>query len=560
MTKQLITSALPYINSIKHLGNLIGSILPSDVYARYLRQRGEDVLFICATDDHGTPAELGAAKENMSTKEFCDIKHKQQADIYKEFKISFDNFGRTSCDENIEITQEFGRLLFEKGLAEVRTISQIYSYEDKRFLPDRYVEGTCPHCGYENARGDQCENCTKVLDPTDLINPRSAISGSTNLETKETSHLFLLQSKISDDLRVWVDKQQWPHLVKSIAYKWLDEGVQDRCITRDLNWGVPVTGIDGLEGKVYYVWFDAPIGYIGATKEIRDDWRNWWSEDADVRLTQFMGKDNIPFHTVSFPATLIGLANNWKKVDYIKGLNWLTFYGGKFSTSQRRGVFTDQALAELPSDYWRYYLISRAPENDDSSFTWEDLQTLANKDLADVLGNFVSRCLKMTEKQFSANVPADITFNNEADKNLITDLKTAISEYQTHLDNIELRKSAFALRQIWALGNEYFAKTEPWFVIKEDKERAAEILAISINLIRIFAVLSSPIIPDAAQKLKQALNLDIDLNKTWIDCDNLEQELTVLAKGHAFNIPENLFAKIDDTRLEELIEKFKGNN
>ena len=350
MTRQLITSALPYINGIKHLGNLVGSMLPADVYARYLRLRGHDVLYICATDEHGTPAELAAAEAGLGVAEFCAEQHELQKEIYAGFRLSFDYFGRSSSTQNTEITQTIARQLHANGFIEERAIRQVYSVADQRFLPDRYIEGTCPHCSYERARGDQCENCTRVLDPTDLLDARSAISGSTDLEVRETSHLFLLQSKLADEVAAWVDgaSSQWPVLASSIARKWLDEGLQDRAITRDLEWGVPVpadTWPDlAAEGKVFYVWFDAPIEYIGATKEWSDatgqppetDWRSWWYDvDDTVHYTEFMAKDNVPFHSVMFPATLLGTREPWKKVDMLKSFSWLNYYGGKFSTSQK---------------------------------------------------------------------------------------------------------------------------------------------------------------------------------------------------------------------------------
>lgn len=302
--RYLITSALPYINGIKHLGNLVGSMLPADVYARFLRQEGEHVLFVCATDEHGTPAELAALEAGLDVATYCQKQHELQADIYRRFGLSFDYFGRTSSPDNHELTQHFYQRLDENGFMEEREISQIYSFEDNRFLPDRYVIGTCPHCNYERARGDQCENCTSVLDPTDLIEPRSTVSGSTHLEVRKTKHLFLKLSALSDEVRTWVDKQQdWPNLTKSIALKWLNEGLQDRCITRDLSWGVPVPR-PGFEGKVFYVWFDAPIGYIAAAKGWageqvdKDAWKTWWCGSEDVKYAQFMAKDNLPFHTI----------------------------------------------------------------------------------------------------------------------------------------------------------------------------------------------------------------------------------------------------------------------
>src|SRR5436305_79981 len=313
MSRYLITSALPYINGVKHLGNLVGSMLPADVYARFQRARGNEVLFICATDEHGTPAELAAHEAGLPVEEYCAQMHRLQKDLGNRFGLSFDHFGRSHSPQNHQITQHFYHQLDQNGLLEERTTTQVYSIDDKRFLPDRYVIGTCPHCGYERARGDQCENCTRVLDPTDLIKPRSALSGSSEIEVRDSAHLFLKQSAFAERLREWIGskEREWPALVTSIAYKWLDEGLQDRGITRDLSWGVPVPDdiADGrLKGKVFYVWFDAPIEYIGATWEWaeannkRDAWKRWWfgQEAKDVSYCQVMGKDNISVHTVGF--------------------------------------------------------------------------------------------------------------------------------------------------------------------------------------------------------------------------------------------------------------------
>ena len=411
----LITSAIPYINGIKHLGNLVGSQLPADLHARYMRARGNEVLFLCATDEHGTPAELAAAKAGKPVEEYCAEMWAVQDALGKGFRLSFDHFGRSSSPQNHKLTQHFAGKLAENGLIVEVSEKQVYSRADGRFLPDRYIEGTCPNCGYDKARGDQCENCTKQLDPTDLIEPRSAISGSTDLEVRETKHLYLRQSLMRDQLREWIEsKTDWPVLTTSIAKKWLDDGdgLQDRGITRDLDWGIPVRKGDedwpGMEGKVFYVWFDAPIEYIACAAEWVDagkgtDWERWWRTDKgadDVRYVQFMGKDNVPFHTLSFPATILGSGEPWKLVDYIKSFNYLNYDGGQFSTSQGRGVFMDQALEILPPDYWRWWLLSHAPETSDSEFTWEAFQQDVNKDLADVLGNFVSRITKFCRSKF----------------------------------------------------------------------------------------------------------------------------------------------------------------
>ncbi|TGN74709.1 methionine--tRNA ligase [Streptomyces bauhiniae] len=568
MARHLITSALPYINGIKHLGNMVGSMLPADVYSRYLRRRGHDVLYICATDEHGTPAELAAKERGLPVDEFCAQAHDAQKAVYDGFALAFDYFGRSSSAENRDITQHFARKLNENGFIEERAIRQVYSPADGRFLPDRYVEGTCPHCGYDKARGDQCENCTRVLDPTDLIEPRSAISGSTDLEVRETKHLFLLQSKLQQEVEEWVARheQDWPQLASSIARKWLTEGLHDRAITRDLDWGVPVPADTwpelAAEGKVFYVWFDAPIEYIGATKEWADqdpenrDWKSWWYEaDDTVRYTQFMAKDNVPFHTVMFPATELGVREPWKKVDYVKAFNWLTYYGGKFSTSQKRGVFTDQALDILPADYWRYFLIANAPESDDSSFTWEHFTATVNKDLADTLGNFVNRVLSFSRKRFGDEVPAGGE-PGEAETRLGEEIARLLAEYETQMEALQFRKAASALRALWSAGNSYLEEKAPWLEIKTDKDAAALTLRTAMNLIHLYAVVSEPFIPSSAAAMRAAFTLPDD-TATWTTPEEA-RTLTTLQPGIPFTVPPVLFAKLTDEDLETYKARFGG--
>ncbi|MFI1729040.1 methionine--tRNA ligase [Streptomyces acidicola] len=568
MARHLITSALPYINGIKHLGNMVGSMLPADVYSRYLRQRGHDVLYICATDEHGTPAELAAKEQNIPVDEFCAQAHDAQKAVYDGFNLAFDYFGRSSSPQNRDITQEIARELKANGFIEERAIRQVYSNADGRFLPDRYIIGTCPHCGYDKARGDQCENCTRVLDPTDLIDPRSAISGSSDLEVRETKHLFLLQSALAGEVEEWVDARadNWPILASSIARKWLTEGLHDRAITRDLDWGVPVpadTWPDlAAEGKVFYVWFDAPIEYIGATKEWADqdpdnrDWRSWWWEsDADVHYTQFMGKDNVPFHSVMFPATLLGTRAPWKKVDVIKAFNWLNYYGGKFSTSQKRGVFTHDALDILPADYWRYFMMANAPESDDSSFTWEHFTATVNKDLADTLGNFVNRVLSFSRKRFGDEVPAGAE-PGEAEARLGEEIARLLAEYEEHMEAIQFRKAAAALRALWSAGNSYLEEKAPWLEIKTNPEGAALTLRTAMNLIHLYAVVSEPFIPTSSAAMRAGFDLKDD-TATWVTADEARALASVPA-GTPFTVPPVLFAKITDEDLEAYKERFGG--
>ncbi len=567
MARHLITSALPYINGIKHLGNMVGSMLPADVYARYLRQTGRETLYICATDEHGTPAELGAKELGLPVAEFCAKQHDAQKAIYDGFGLSFDYFGRSSSPENREITQHFARQLQKNGFIEERSIRQVYSLADGRFLPDRYIVGTCPHCGYDKARGDQCENCTRVLDPTDLIDARSAISGSSELEVRETKHLFLLQSKLQGEVEAWIDEhgKDWPVLASSIARKWLTEGLNDRAITRDLDWGVPVPADTwpelAAEGKVFYVWFDAPIEYIGATKEwaAQDpenrDWKSWWYEASDVRYTQFMGKDNVPFHTVMFPATQLGVREPWKKVDYVKAFNWLNYYGGKFSTSQKRGVFTHDALELLPADYWRYFMMANAPESDDTSFTWELFSATVNKDLADVLGNFVNRVLSFSKKRFGDTVPAGAEAG-EAETALGREIAQLLQEYEEHMEAMQFRKAAQALRALWSAGNSYLETKAPWLEIKTDPEAAALTLRTAMNLIHLYAVISEPFIPQSASAMRLAFGLADD-TKTWVTADEA-RSLSFVPAGTSFEVPPVLFAKITEDDLAAYRERFGG--
>ena len=561
MSKILITSALPYVNGVPHLGHLVGCLLPSDVYARYMRMMGHEVLYVCGTDEHGTPSEVGAAKEGMDVADYCLKYHNRHKEAYDAFNLSFDYFGRTSSEQNREITYHIFEQLDKNGLIEEESIKQIFSIDDNRFLPDRYVTGTCPHCGYDKARGDQCENCTKVLDPTELINPRSTISGSTNLEVRETKHLFLNLPKLEKQLAEWVKSKEpfWPDVAYSIAQKWLKEGLRPRCITRDLKWGFPVPK-KGFEDKVFYVWFDAPIGYLGITKQWADEkpgernWKDWWLDAKDVYYVQFMGKDNVPFHSISFPATLLGTGGNWTKVDYLKGMSYLTFEGGKFSKSEQRGVFAEDAVKEFPADYWRYWLISNAPEASDSSFTFDLFAGVVNKDLNGVLGNFVSRVMKMTASKIGAEVPAGGEMT-EVEEKLIADLQEKADNYCKYMEGLEFKKAMNELRAIWVDGNNYISVTEPWTVIKTDPARAAAILRVCLNLIRIYALLSAPVMPETSAKIlaKFGLNAaDMPVLKGF----NAAKEIEALQPGHKFEVGDALFERIAPEKTEELKAKY----
>ena len=571
MKRILITSALPYVAGVKHLGNLVGSMLPADVFARFCRARGHETLLICATDEHGAPIELAALEEGVSPAEFCAKWHKVQAELGEKFALSFDNFGRSSSAQNHEMTLHFARALWKNGFLDVRTTKQVYSVTDGRFLPDRYVIGTCPHCGYDRARGDQCENCTRVLDPADLIRPRSAVSGAEDIEIRDATHLFLKQAQFSDKLRAWIDshKADWPQLVTSIAYKWLDEGLQDRGITRDLEWGIAVPDdiADGkLKGKVFYVWFDAPIEYIASTKEWADKnnkgdaWKSWWygEEAKDVTYWEFMGKDNVPFHTVGFPVTIMASGEPWKLVERLKGFNWLNYDGGKFSTSQHRGVFMDNALDVAPADYWRYYLMANAPESADSNFTWEQFAGVINKDLADVLGNFVNRVTKFCAARFDGKLPGEGAYGDE-EKALIGELDRRVAQYTDFLEQAEFRKAMGELRAIWVVGNEYMTRAAPWTHIKTDRAKAAVGVRMGLNLVHLFAHLSWPVMPEMAKKIHLAIQPVGYGNGAipWPD-QPMAQELDSLEHDQPIQPIDVLFTKISEEQVAELKARFGG--
>ena len=511
MSRFLITSALPYGNGVKHLGNLIGSLLPADVHARFHRQIGDDVLFICATDEHGTPIEIAAQTAGQDPSVFCDAQHAGQKEIYRRFGLSFDHFGRSSAPSNHALTQHFYRRLDAAGLIEERIVPQIWSPRDQRYLPDRYVLGTCPHCGDTGARGDQCDACGTLLDPVDLVDPRSALSGDTRLEARGSRHLFLKQSALVDGLNDWLTSREgWPGFVTALARSWLTTDLGDRCITRDLAWGIPVPRT-GFERKVFYVWFDAPIAYIAATQDWAAqadgrDWRHWWWGEAAEETTyvQFLGKDNVPFHTVSFPATLIGSGEPWHTADVIKGFHWLTHEGGKFSTSLGRGVFCDTALDMFPADSWRWWLIANAPENADTNFESARFVADVNKDLADVFGNLVRRVVQFALRGFDGKIPDGGT-PGDTERALAIDIEARIGALRAHHEAREFRRAAAETRAIWARANVYLQETAPWSSIKTDPDRAALATRTALNLVELCATVAWSIIPSLAEEVLGAL-------------------------------------------------------
>lgn len=537
--KYLITSALPYINGELHIGHLIGCYLPSDVYARFCRAMGRDVLYVCGADEHGTPAIVGAAKENIPVKEYTDKYYEKHLRAISDFKLSFDLYGRTHTPEQEKLIHELFSRLEEEGLIEERETVQPFSVDDNMFLADRQLEGTCPKCGFDKARGDQCDNCSATYEATELKNPRSAISGSTNIEMRKTKNLFFLASKMQNEWRKWLLEHapKWSKTASAIAMGWANEGLHDTSITRDLPWGIPVNK-PGYENKVFYVWFDAPWGYVSISQAATPDWASWWKND-DCFYAQFMGKDNVKFHSVFFPEQELAMHDNWKTVDLLKAVNFLNFEGGKVAKSTDNGIFLDEALNIAPSDCWRYALMASAPETDDTDFTMARFADVVNKDLNGLLGNFVSRVCKLSNKNFGDVVPD----GNGIDKDLELKINEKLNDLTSALEKCEFRNAIFALRSLWAIANEYMTAKEPWALIKNgDMNGAATALNECFQMIDLFARVSAPFIPDAAEKMQNVFEIKHDLS--WPT--KYEHRI---ANGEKFVVPENLFNRI------ELVEK-----
>lgn len=544
--KYLITSALPYVNNNLHIGHLVGCWLPSDVYARFCRARGRDVLYICGTDEHGTTSEIAAAKENMTVEEYVDKYRALHEQSVRDFNLSFDLYGRTHTEKQEKLIQDLFLRLEELGMISERVSLQPYSVKEEKFLADRFVIGTCPRCGYERAYGNECDKCFANLEPADLINPRSAIDPESPVEMRETKHLYFRTSAMQDKLRQWIDSRQgWSKTALAIANKWLAEGLQDSPITRDLKWGVPVNKA-GYENKVFYVWFDAPWGYVSISQYANERWADWWHGGDDVYYAQFMGKDNVSFHSIFFPAQELAMNDNWKTVDMLKGMNFLNFEGAKVSKSTGNGIFLNDAIREFPADYWRYALMASAPETDDTDFTSERFADIVNKDLNGMLGNFVSRVCKLTEKNFGLNVPKSSGIDSE----LQTQINEKLSELTTALDACEFRASIAALRGLYAIGNEYMTRNAPWALVKDgNTDAAANVLNECFQLIDLYSRVSAPFMPDTADKIQSVFVNKSDLS--WP-----EKYEHRIADGAEFIVPENLFNRIDDDKVKYLTEKY----
>ncbi|MEQ1570514.1 MAG: methionine--tRNA ligase [Myxococcota bacterium] len=495
MARHLVTSALPYVNSVKHLGNVVGSLLPADVHARWLRNEGHQVLFVCGTDEHGAPAEIAAAAAGAPVGPWCDQLHAIQAEQYRRLNLSFDRFGRTSDPGTRAVATEVYLALRDAGLVDRRVVHQLYSPADGRFLPDRYVHGTCPHCASAGARGDQCDACGRLLDPEDLIAPRSALSGSTALERRATEHAYLRLSALAEWARGHLERHpEWSAITRSVARSWLDQGLEDRCITRDLAWGTPVPD---LPGKVFWCWFDAPLGYVGLTREADPDgWRRWWDPDGDCRITQFLGKDNVPFHAIWLPAILH--ATGLRPPDRVHGLHWLLWEGDKFSTSAGRGVFLDEALERLPADVWRWVLLAQAPETADTWFGWDKVAAIADKDLAGQLGNLVHRVQRL-----ASAVPAGGEAGADEDAVWAEARSHAAALAAAH-ESLGFRDVIGALRGLLHTVNRYVDRQAPW----SRGPRQEVVLRTCFELLRLVATAVEPVIPETAVRIGAVLGVD----------------------------------------------------
>ena len=543
-----VTSALPYANGPVHIGHLAGVYVPADIYVRYLRLKKEDVLFIGGSDEHGVPITIRAKKEGITPQDVVDRYHKIIKDSFEEFGISFDVYGRTTSKVHCETASEFFRTLYDKGEFVEKTSMQYYDEEAHTVLADRYITGECPHCHAEGAYGDQCEKCGTSLSPTDLINPKSAISGSKPV-MRETKHWYLPLDKHEAWLRQWIleDHKEWRNNVYGQCKSWLDMGLQPRAVSRDLDWGIPVP-VEGAEGKVLYVWFDAPIGYISNTKELLpDSWETWW-KDPETRLVHFIGKDNIVFHCIVFPA-MLKAEGSYILPDNVPSNEFLNLEGDKISTSRNWAVWLHEYLRDFPGkqDVLRYVLTANAPETKDNDFTWKDFQARNNNELVAVYGNFVNRALQLTQKYYDGVVPAcgELT---EYDRQTLDEFKDVKAKVEELLDAFKFRDAQKEAMNLARIGNKYIADSEPWKVVKTDPERVKTIIYISLQLTANLAIAFEPFLPFSSEKLRKMLNME---SFEW----NRLGRTDLLQAGHRLAKPELLFEKIEDDVIEAQVQK-----
>ena len=542
MGKIIVTSALPYVNNVPHLGTVV-CIISADVYARYLKLKGKEVISVLGTDEHGTTAETKALEEGMTPKELVDKYFKIHKGIYDWFNCSFDCFGRTSSEQNHKISQDIFKKLYKHGYIVEKEVEQLFCESCKRFLSDRFVEGVCPFCGFEDARGDQCDKCGKLLSPEELKSPRCKICKQHPV-MKKSRHLYIDLPKLEPRLRAWMDsvKENWSQNALTMTDAWLKEGLRPRAITRDLRWGIPVP-LEGFEDKVFYSWFDAPIGYISITAENRDDWKDWW-KDEKTRLVQFMGKDNIPFHTILFPSFCIGAADGYTLVKDLSVNEYLNYEGGKFSKSRNIGVFGDDAMQTgVPADVWRYYLMINRPERADTEFSWDDFKEKLNNELVANLGNLVNRTVTFLNRYFDSVVP-----DAELDNEFYCKVEEKLEKIESCYEEIRLKEAAREVMQLARLGNQYFQENEPWKLVSADKAKAEKVMLTLANLIKDLSVVAKPLMPKAADEIASQLNLG---PIKWNATDNS-------LAGQKVCKAELLFRKLDS--VEEFRKRYGGRS
>ncbi len=548
--RTLITSALPYANGPVHIGHLAGVYVPADIYARYLRLKGEDVFFVGGSDEHGVPITIKAKKEGVTPQDIVDRYHKIIKDSFEGLGISFDVYGRTTSETHRKTASDFFRRLYDKGEFVEKSSMQLYDEQAGQFLADRYVVGTCPHCGNERAYGDQCEKCGTSLNATDLINPKSAITGNTPV-LKETFHWFLPLDKWEPKLREWIleEHKEWKPNVYGQCKSWLDLGLQPRAVSRDLDWGIPVP-VEGADGKVLYVWFDAPIGYISNTIEaLGDDWERWW-KDPETRMLHFIGKDNIVFHCIVFPSMLMA-DGTYNLPDNVPANEFLNLENDKISTSQNWAVWLHEYLEELPGkqDTLRYVLTANAPETKDNNFTWKDFQARNNNELVAILGNFINRAVVLTHKYFDGVVPPVKTLET-VDTQLIEEIEKLKGEMTEALDTFHFREALRVAMDMARAGNKYLQETEPWKIAKTDMERTGTILNLAIQTCANLAIAFEPFLPFMAEKLLKMLNGD-KISWDMLGCFDL------VPAGAKIGEPVLLFEKIEDSVVEAQVQKLK---
>ncbi len=583
MKRRLVTSALPYVNNVPHLGNLI-QVLSADAFARFCRLRGYETLYVCATDEYGTATETKAAEEGVSPRELCDRYHTIHADIYRWFNIAFDKFGRTSTPVHTEVTQDIFKKLDAAGYICEKTIEQFFCAKCGRFLADRYIRGICPACGSADARGDQCEKCGKLLDPTDLKEPQCSICGSAP-SLQKTNHLYINLPEIKDSLEAWIKaasvKGFWANNAVQMTHAWIRDGLKERAITRDLKWGIPVPKA-GYEKKVFYVWFDAPIGYISVTGNLGEDivknagrsgsktfsdWRDfvnyWWKNPDEVELFQFIGKDNIPFHTVIFPSSLLGTGENWTLLHHMSSSEYLNYENEKFSKSKGIGVFgTDAMETGIPADVWRFYIYYNRPEKSDAMFTWKDFQEKVNSELIGNLGNLINRTLLFVTRYYDGKLPKsenpeNINAGGISNPDFWAEVVKRENSIAEKLERAELRDAFHEVFELSSFANKYFQDSEPWKLRTENPDKAKEVIRDLTFLVRDLSVLIEPFLPQTAAKIASFLGQKLGETLNWKTIGKPEYAGSMAENDRVTS--EVLFAKLEDDQVETLREKYSGS-